>query len=73
MYPSITISASAGTSRSHVTAFVSFTGDLRRNPAKMNSSMLGGSGALAEYMDAGSAPMTMHTGIFSPRAAISAK
>ncbi len=37
----------------------------------MNSSMFGGSGALAEYMDAGSAPMTMHTGIFSPRPAIS--
>lgn len=66
----MTISASAGTSRSQVTAFVSFTGDFRRKPAKMNSSTFGGSGALAEYMDAGSEPMTMHTGIFSPFSAI---
>jgi hypothetical protein len=73
MNPSITISASAGTSRSQVSAFTSFTGFFRRKPAKMNSSMFGGSGALAEYIDAGSEPITMQTGIFSPFAAISAK
>ena len=33
----------------------------------MNSSTVGGSGALAEYIDAGSAPMAITTGIFSPR------
>ena len=32
---------------SHVTAFASFTGSRRKKPAKMNSSMPGGSGALA--------------------------
>ena len=44
---------------------------MRRNPANRNSSTVGGSGALAEYIDAGSAPIAMHTGIRSPRSAIS--
>ena len=47
MYPSITSSEFAGTSRSHDTHFVSVTGSRRRKPAKMNSSTAGGSGALA--------------------------
>jgi hypothetical protein len=71
MYPSMTKSASAGTSRSQVTAFVSVTGCRRRKPANKNSSTVGGSGALAEYIDGGSAPRAMQTGIVSPRSAIS--
>jgi hypothetical protein len=49
----------------------SITGARRRKPAKMNSSTVGGSGADAEYTDAGSAPTAMTTGIRSPRSAIS--
>ena len=71
MYPSMTISASAGTSRSQVTAFASRTGARRRKPAKRNSSTAGGSGAEAAYIEGGSAPRAMATGIRSPRAAIS--
>ncbi len=71
MNPSITISDSAGTSRSLVTHLVSRTGDFLRKPANRNSSTLGGRGAEAAYIEAGSAPSTMATGIFSPRAAIS--
>jgi len=44
-----------------VTALASETGRFRRNPAKRNSSIVGGSGALAEYIDGGSAPRAMHT------------
>ncbi len=33
--------------------------------------MVGGSGADAEYMEGGSAPIAMHTGMTSPRSAIS--
>ena len=47
MNPSITISASAGTSRSLVTALASRTGSRRRNPANRYSSIVGGSGAEA--------------------------
>jgi hypothetical protein len=50
---------------------VSITGDLRKKPAKRNSSIVGGSGALAEYIDGGSAPIAIHTGMVSPRSAIS--
>ncbi len=69
--PSITISASAGTSRSDVTAFASGTGSRRRKPEKRNSSTVGGRGALALYIVAGSAPNAIATGIRSRRAAIS--
>jgi hypothetical protein len=44
----MTISASAGTRRSLVTAWASCTGLRRRNPAKIYSSRFGGSGADAE-------------------------
>ena len=54
-----------------MTALVSATGFARRKPANRNSSIVGGSGALAEYIDGGSAPSAMQTGIFSPRSAIS--
>jgi hypothetical protein len=37
----------------------------------MNSSTVGGSGALAEYIDAGSAPIAITTGIRLARSAIS--
>jgi hypothetical protein len=71
MYPSSTKSASAGTSRSHVVALANLTGSRRRKPANRNSSTVGGNGADAEYIDAGSAPIAMTTGIRSPRSAIS--
>src|SRR5205823_4215483 len=51
MYPSSTTSASAGTSRSEVTALASRTGSRRRNPANRNSSIVGGSGAVAAQRD----------------------
>jgi len=44
---------------------------LRKNPANRNSSIEGGSGAEAAYIDAGSPPRAIATGILSPRAAIS--
>src|SRR3982750_186551 len=62
MYPSRTISAWAGTSRSTVTAGTSSTGSPRRKPAIMNSSRCFGSGALAEYAVIGSSPSATATG-----------
>ena len=70
MYPSITISASAGTSRSLVSALASRTGARRRKPANRNSSTAGGRGAEAAYIEAGSPPSAIATGIRSPRSAI---
>src|SRR5688572_3143487 len=67
----MTNSDPAGTSRSQVTALVSRTGARRRKPANRNSSTVGGSGADAEYIDGGSAPIAMQTGIVSFRSAMS--
>jgi hypothetical protein len=47
MYPSMMISARAGTSRSTVRARTSSTGSPRRKPASISSSMCLGSGAEA--------------------------
>src|SRR6059058_627778 len=63
MYPSSTISACAGTSRSTVTPFTRSTDSPRRNPASMSSSMCFGSGALAEYAVIGSMPSATATGM----------
>src|SRR3989442_2064962 len=71
MWPSITISASAGTSRSLVTALASHTGSPRRKPANRYSSIVGGRGADAAEMLAGSPPRAIATRIVSFRSAIS--
>src|SRR6185312_7413142 len=66
MYPSSTLSAFAGTSRSTVFAGMSSTASPRRKPASMNSSMCFGSGALAEYVVTGSQPSATATSRRSP-------
>ena len=62
-YPSSTISAWAGTSISEVSHFTISTGFARKNPAIIISSRSGGSGRMAEYMVAGSAPIATATGM----------
>ena len=72
-YPSITKSASAGTSASIESAFAIRTGAPRRKPAKASSSTTGGSGALAAYVSAGSPPIATVTGTRRPHLAACAR
>src|SRR5579862_7503944 len=73
MYPSMTISACAGTSRSTLTHCTRSTGSPRRKPASISSSTCFGSGALAEYAVIGSRPSATATGIRPSLASQSAR
>ena len=64
MKPSITISASAGTSRSTVLAFTTLIGAPTRAPATCNSSSVSGSFCTDAKVTTGGAPSTTAQGNF---------
>ena len=68
MKPSITISASAGTSRSTVFARTTLTGAPTRPPATWNSTTVSGSFCTDVNVMQGGAPSTTAAGSRSPRA-----